>query len=58
MAEPAKCYAGVSKIDKDIPRGLAVKLCSGSYNAINTLKCYSKSGDWELNPGLATTLCS
>ncbi|AAZ28825.1 hypothetical protein [Colwellia psychrerythraea] len=55
--EPAKCYAGASKIDDEIPRGTAVELCAGSVNAKNTLACYGNSGSWELNRGLATTLC-
>jgi hypothetical protein len=56
--EPAKCYSGVSLIDEEISRGIAIELCAGSLDAKKTLECYSKSGTRNLNRGLATTLCS
>ena len=56
-AEPAKCYAAIYQLDKEIPRGLAVELCAGSDDAVKTLGCYIKSPEWELNRGLAITLC-
>ncbi|HHB1579620.1 TPA: hypothetical protein ACN983_004743 [Vibrio parahaemolyticus] len=56
-SEPATCYLGASLVDKEIPRFLAIKLCSGSANAENTLECYAKSAEAELNRGLATSLC-
>ena|SRR5690554_4490956 len=55
--EPVKCYAGISLLDKEIPRRIAIDLCAGSVNAERTLECYTKSGTYELNRGLATTLC-
>src|SRR5690625_5994757 len=55
--EPVKCYAGISLLDEEIPRGIAIDLCAGSVNAEKTLECYAKGGSYELNRGLATTLC-
>ncbi len=55
--EPAKCYLGAPIVDDEIPRFLAIKLCSGSVDAEKTLLCYAKSSEFELNRGLATSLC-
>lgn len=55
--EPAACYIGASLVDKEIPRFLAIKLCSGSIDAEKTIQCYAKSADFELNRGLAVSLC-
>lgn len=55
--EPIKCYANISKVDKDITVGIAVDVCASSLNADRTIGCYAKAAS-TMNRGLATTLCS
>jgi hypothetical protein len=61
VPEPIKCYSFLGDItgDKEMPVGLAVKLCAGTKNAKTTLDCYKMAfSGLELNRGLAIELCS
>ncbi|MCG3187848.1 MAG: hypothetical protein IOMNBAOH_02528 [Rhodocyclaceae bacterium] len=61
IPEPIKCYAFLGDItgDKEMPVGLAVRLCAGTRNAKATLACYKMSFEaLGLNRGLAIELCS
>ena len=55
--EPTKCTSNISKVDNEISRGIAVDVCSQSFNADKTVACYAKAAS-TLSRGLATTLCS
>lgn len=61
IPEPIKCYAFLGDItgDKEMPVGLAVRLCAGTKNAAATLACYKMAFEsLRLNRGLAIDLCS
>ena len=60
VPEPIKCYSFLGDItgDKEMPVGLAVRLCAGTKNAAATLVCYKMAFEaLELTRGLAIDLC-
>jgi hypothetical protein len=60
VPEPIKCYGYFGDItgDKEMPVGLAIRLCAGTKNAKATLTCYKMAFDaLGLNRGLAIELC-
>ncbi|WP_031410730.1 hypothetical protein [Vibrio parahaemolyticus] len=57
--DPYNCLSDVSKIDKDIPVGLATELCSGAWTK-EPATCYSEVSyiDDDIPRFLAIKLCS
>lgn len=61
--EPIACYRALAEIDKEMTVGLALRLCSGTTDAIKTVACYgvawlpASDGGLGLNRGNAVDLC-
>ena len=62
-SQPTLCYRLLPVVDEEISVGLAVKLCSGTTDAVEAISCYEEAflhpgnGGLGLTRGLAVELC-